>query len=203
MDLASDERKVAEATVRTNLLVFWVRTHLTLTTKRLAGTVPNTVLLIPFGRRDVTQPLDRISNVAFDTRFHIVRLALGLAFLVVLAVLGDPTTFAYVFFIGGSLLAFAYCYTAGIFVTDNSGKTQEIPVSVIDRAEIERFVGVINRQLAEKPEAAPRTERQPPPPETSPPGDRIERLTRLADLRRQGVLSEAEFDAEKRRLLES
>ncbi|WP_019146290.1 SHOCT domain-containing protein [Aeromicrobium massiliense] len=48
---------------------------------------------------------------------------------------------------------------------------------------------------------------QPPPPAPSPPaadsGDMIEQLTRLAALKDQGVLTEAEFAAQKARLLSS
>ncbi|MDH3399237.1 MAG: SHOCT domain-containing protein [Acidimicrobiia bacterium] len=39
-------------------------------------------------------------------------------------------------------------------------------------------------------------------PPTSSAGDRIERFSQLADLRGQGAISEAEFEAEKRKLLD-
>jgi len=151
IDFAADENAVDESVVRTNLLLAWLQTNLILTTKRLAGTVPNTVMVVfPFGRRDVTQPLSRISNVSFDSRFDVVRLILGAGSLY-LAFGTDITTLGQVVLVVIALLFLSYSYTAAIEVADNSGKTQKIPVSVIDRAEIERFVGVVNRQLAEEP----------------------------------------------------
>lgn len=202
IDFAADENAVDESTVRTNLLLAWLQTNLILTTKRLAGTVPNTVMFVfPFGRRDVTQPLSRISNVSFDSRFDVVRFILGAGALY-LAFGTDITTLGQVVLVVIALLFLSYSYTAAIEVADNSGKTQRIPVSVIDRAEIERFVGVVNRQLAEEPILPPRAQPQPPAPTLSA-GDRIERLSQLADLRNQGVLSEAEFEAEKGKLLNS
>lgn len=42
-----------------------------------------------------------------------------------------------------------------------------------------------------------------PPPQAAPADDRLEQLKQLGDLKAQGVLSEAEFEAEKNRILNS
>ena len=79
MDLAAGERNIDESVVRTSLVLFWLKTRLTLTNLRLFGSVPNTMLVvIPLGRKDITQPLSRISNVSFETKFHVIRFVLGL-----------------------------------------------------------------------------------------------------------------------------
>lgn len=201
VDLASDERKVDESTVRTNLLLAWLRTKLVLTSKRLVGTAPNTIMFVfPFGRRNVTQPLSRVSNVAFDTRFDVVRLIIGVA-LILLALAADAGVLGWVVLAVLAMLALAYSYTAAIEVTDSSGKTQRIPVSVVDRAEIERFVGAVNRQLAQGPDSAP--EETVHADRERPLDDRIDRLSQLADLLKQGLLTEEEFESEKRKLLDS
>jgi hypothetical protein len=202
LEFATEETSVDESTVRTNLWLGWQRTNLILTTKRLAGSVPNTVLIVfPFGRRDVTAPLDRISNIAFDTRFDVVRLSVALAALYI-AFASDVTIIGKAVLIVTALISLTFAYTATIDIADSSGKTHRIPVSVLDRAEIERFVSVVNRQLAEEPDVSPRRQPQQPA-STLSPRDRIERLTLLADLRNQGILSETEFETEKRKLLDT
>ena len=42
-----------------------------------------------------------------------------------------------------------------------------------------------------------------PPPQAAPADDRLEQLKQLGDLKAQGVLSDAEFEAEKNRILNS
>jgi Short C-terminal domain len=54
--------------------------------------------------------------------------------------------------------------------------------------------------------AQPQYEQPPPaapPPAAAPAGDRVEKLKELASLKDQGVLTEAEFAAEKARILQS
>jgi hypothetical protein len=43
----------------------------------------------------------------------------------------------------------------------------------------------------------------PPPPPAEPTESRVDRLTKLAALKEQGALTDAEFDAEKARILQS
>ena len=195
MDLAVGERPIDQSEARTNLVFFWLKTQLILTTNRLVGTIPNTVLLaFPVGRKEITQPLNRISNVSLDSRFHVIRLILGLVALLagvsLLSNGGNPT----VLFVIGAI-AMAYSYTATVSITDNSGRSQNIPVSVLDKAEIERFIDVVNKSLSE----SNASERANPGP--SHPTDRMAQLARLGDLKLNGVLTDAEFQAEKRKLL--
>jgi len=84
-----------------------------------------------------------------------------------------------------SILVLGWSWVAKITVTDNSGKEDKIPVSMLDKKpvsmldkkEVDRFLSVINRTLAE-------THNQPSSPapgdstSTQPP-DRIEQLQRL------------------------
>lgn len=50
--------------------------------------------------------------------------------------------------------------------------------------------------------AAPPPQAAPPPP-AAPPGDRLERLKSLGELRAAGVLTDAEFELEKARILQA
>jgi membrane protease subunit (stomatin/prohibitin family) len=49
--------------------------------------------------------------------------------------------------------------------------------------------------------AAQEQQNQPPPQQPAPEKDRVQQLKELADLKQQGVLTDAEFDAEKARIL--
>jgi hypothetical protein len=59
-----------------------------------------------------------------------------------------------------------------------------------------------NRWAAQDQAYDPYAQQAPPPPAPAPAGDdRIEKLKELGELRSQGVLTDAEFEAEKARLL--
>ena len=201
--LAEGEHQIDESTVRTSLLLFWLRTNLTLTNKRLTGTVPNTILaLFPLGRREITQPLSRISNVGYDTKFHLVRFLIG-AILLVIGVGGlADGNIESLFILALSLLPLGWSWVARITVTDNSGKENDIPVSMLDKEEVDRFLGVINTTLAATHDTPAPPQAATPPPTSETP-DRIDQLQKLTALRDAGVLSEDEFEAEKRRIMNS
>ncbi|WP_328477613.1 SHOCT domain-containing protein [Streptomyces sp. NBC_00377] len=58
-------------------------------------------------------------------------------------------------------------------------------------------------QQAYQPQPAPAEESGAPPGATADMSDKIDQLKRLGELKAQGVLTEAEFDEQKRRILES
>jgi len=60
-----------------------------------------------------------------------------------------------------------------------------------------------NRWAAQDQLAAAQAAPAVAPPPASSGGDRVERLTQLAELRASGVLTDAEFEAEKARILQS
>ena len=204
MEMGHDERELDAMTVRTNLVFFWLKTNLILTNRRVAGAVPNTVLLLfPVGRKDTTQPLNRISNVSFESKFKVIQAFGALLFLAFAVTNGAGTAGDIVtvvlYLIIAAVLA-AWSWVATINLSDSSGQGQKIPVSVLDKAEVERFTGVVNRALADTDIADPRPTAAPEPPSVVP--DRIEQLQRLTDLKNQGALTDDEFETEKRRLLE-
>lgn len=204
-EFAAGESRIDSSTVRTSLVFFWLRTSLTLTNKRLMGTVPNTMLAVfPVGRREMTQPLDRISNVGYDAKFYLVRFLIGVVLLLgSIGLLTDGDTFASGFlFLVIAVLVLGWSWVARITVTDNSGKANDIPVSMLDKEEINRFLGVVNRTLAEGHHTAT-TSHQQAGTTTNPGPDRIEQLQRITALRESGALTEDEFQAEKRKILDS
>ena len=69
----------------------------------------------------------------------------------------------------------------------------------VSRRQARRWAGDDAQQ-----EAPPQQqEYAPPPPPAEPTESRVDRLTKLAALKEQGALTDAEFDAEKARILQS
>lgn len=90
--------------------------------------------------------------------------------------------------------------------SDVFGQTRDKVVSAVKDANIGERVGeqASKLRLPEKRPSAEEAQRSEAPTAVVPPNDedaRLERLERLASLRDKGVLTEAEFDAEKARLL--
>ena len=134
--------------------------------------------------------------MSLDTRFHLIRLILGLVALFAGVGLvtngGNPIVLFLI-----AAVAMAYSFTATVSVTDNSGRSQTVPVSVLDKAEVERFIDVVNKSLFESSAGERKYSGD------GHPQDRMTQLARLGDLKQNGVLSEVEFELEKKRLLAS
>ncbi len=199
------EVPIGEVAVRSDMLFSWLKSRLTLTSHRLEGKTPNTVFLIPMGEKKVTQPLDRISHVSVDAKPELRRLLIGTIF----------SLLAYQAFEGGNVVggivtgvvaavAFIQAPSARFVVADASGKEQVVSVSILDRQEVERFAELVNRQVAGVHSSQPAV--SPTTPEVLPASGATDRMSQLAQLHRlhqEGALTEAEYENEKRRLLDS
>ena len=75
----------------------------------------------------------------------------------------------------------------------------KLEVKRIDKKVAKEVVDVINAQLDKKDQFAP----TPPPPAAAPAGDDLyTKLNKLADLKERGILTDDEFAAEKKKLLD-
>jgi len=136
--------------------------------------------------------------VSVSTRFHAFRLAIGVALVV-----GATHFFGQGEDGGPGLLIaagffFAYSVTARLMVTDASGSTEHIPVSIIDRRKVEGFAEVVKQAVADPP--APRRAMTPTGVDRP---DRVAQLTELHRLFEVGAINRGEYDREKQRLLNS
>jgi hypothetical protein len=68
-------------------------------------------------------------------------------------------------------------------------------------AEQQRLDASVQQAIAQQQAAAPPPTIAPPAPTVPSSGDRIAMLQQLAELKQQGILTEAEFEAEKARIL--
>lgn len=74
----------------------------------------------------------------------------------------------------------------------------KMEVKRIDKKVVKAVVDIINAQLDKKDQPAT----TPPPPAAAPTGDDLyTKLNKLADLKERGILTQDEFDAEKKKLL--
>ena len=129
--------------VRPSLLTFWLRSNLTLTETMVNGTTPNTIFgLIPVGRTDISQPLNRVSRVQVSTKVSGVGALIGL--LSIVLALSTGSAFWWVL----AVLFLAACYRAELVITDSGGGTQEVGVSPLDREAIQGFANSVNQALS-------------------------------------------------------
>jgi hypothetical protein len=72
----------------------------------------------------------------------------------------------------------------------------------VSRRQANRWAEQDAAQYAQQPQAyAEPAYAPPPPPPAAPAGDPVEQLTQLAELHKNGILTDAEFSAQKARIL--
>ncbi|MDX1829116.1 MAG: hypothetical protein R3342_06165 [Lutibacter sp.] len=145
--LGKDEQKINEATFTANLSLFWLKVNFVLTNKRVTGDTPNTILgLIPLGKAQIAQPLKTIASVASSTKFHIIRLLVG----IILIFVG----FAFIKSFGIILLVLGAinilnCYTATFVITNTGGQPVGYEISILEKSKVVRFVNEVNTVIAD------------------------------------------------------
>ena len=81
--LTKEEHVVSECSLCYSILLFFIKSDLYLTNKRLIAHIPNVVLFVfPLGSNTLTYPLRNITAVTANTRFKFGRLALA-AYLII------------------------------------------------------------------------------------------------------------------------
>ncbi len=148
--LGKNEQKVREDSFTANLILFWLKAYYSLTSKRVTGHSPNTIMgFIPFGSSQLAQPLKTVASVASGTEFFFKRLLVGLIFLAVgLSMLGSYTLIALVIALIG-VINILNCYTATFVVTNNAGQSVGYEISILEKSKVESFVNEVNTAIAE------------------------------------------------------
>jgi hypothetical protein len=83
--LTQGEQILSERDVCINPLFFWVKAHYTLTNKRLIQHAPNLIAgIIPFGKSEVSQPLNSVSTVRLSTEMKLGILIAGILSLLIM-----------------------------------------------------------------------------------------------------------------------
>jgi hypothetical protein len=145
-NLSKDELIVKKEIFTQKILLFWLKSTLTLTNKRLIAVNPNTFLFIPFGKRELTQPLKNIASVTSSTKFHFGNLLFGL----ILGVIGLVTIKSYgIFLILLGLYLVLNSFTSTLMVTNNAGATPPVHLSILEKDKLAAFVRDTNHRIAE------------------------------------------------------
>lgn len=148
LNFAPGEENITEVTVSPSVLLFWVKTHLGVSSTRVVTKVSNTVLgIIPLGASDASYPLSNVSSAGVNNKVHILRGFIG--FLVAMGGLssfGSSAPLALLLLlVGASMLVNSV--DATLTLTNNAGGESEIRVSVLEKAKLEAFREEVNQRL--------------------------------------------------------
>jgi hypothetical protein len=196
--LAPDERVVAQGTFAFSALFFFLHWKMAVTTKRLVGKTPNTILgIIPVGSVNVTYPLPNIAGVVTSTSVSFLWIIVGLIFL--LGGIGAKSPVAMVI----GLIALIASYSGQISINSGMGRINH-PIAFFTRGEANAFVGEVNSAIATYAHqtpvvvtAAPAPAPAPTPVATSFSG----KLAELTSLRDAGHLTAEEYEAKRREII--
>ena len=196
--LAADERVVASGTFRFSTLLFFLNWNMAVTSKRLVGKTPNTILgIIPLGSTNVSYPLPNIAGVVTKTRVSLPWILIGLILLLVgLGGANGPNIVAIII----GLLGLAAAFHAQIFITNSGGGTIGHNVAFFDRGVAAKFVQEVNTAIAAHAHQTPVVMAAAPSaaPQATGVSDSLAELARLRDA---GHLSAEEFDTKRREII--
>ncbi len=143
-----NEKKIAEAVFIKNIIFFWRKSRFSLTSKKLTGQVPNTILwIIPAGKYEIVHPVKSISSVGCTTKVHFIRFILGI-FLLFWAVVIHSVGSLIVYGIPASL-ALLNSYTTKFEVFTNTARPQDFEVSILEKEKMKNFVTEITNLITQ------------------------------------------------------
>ncbi len=145
--LAPGENGLHGRAFRPNLVLFWLRSNILVTNRRLAVNAPNTILgVIPLGYEERSMPIGSIASVTSSLTVKAGRLIvfgiLGMIFLIsCLASLSESFgTAFFLFLLSAFFLALAAnAVVAKLTITNNGGGTTEVTVSALEKAGLDSF----------------------------------------------------------------
>ncbi len=148
LQFAAGEMDVEEAKFSPSVIVFWLKTHVGVSTTRIVTKKPNTIFgIIPLGYGDANYPLTNVAGVGVNTRFSVAKLIFGLIFLI-----GGAASVAKLPGLGILLLIIAVAFLAGTFrarlvIVNNSGGKDGVDVSIFEKSKLLQFRELINQRL--------------------------------------------------------
>lgn len=146
--LADGETLVRNESFGLSIARFFMKTKLALTSERLSGESPNTLLwLIPKGANEFDYPLANVTAVGTCTTRSTSRLVVGLA--LVAAGLWNPGVFWFLAVVGALLLLTAF--KAVLSVTNDALLNHNLEISLLDRGAAQSFVSQVSAAIAARP----------------------------------------------------
>jgi hypothetical protein len=151
--LGSDERVIAEGTYSFSPLLFFLRTSVALTDRRVVASAPNVILgIIPAGANTVTYPLNQVASSQVGNSYSVGAVIIGII-LILIGLIGifSGTGALFIVLIVGVLFLLAGI-KAGIKITNTGGAETSMNIVPWERAAAQNFVNSLNTVLAERME---------------------------------------------------
>lgn len=143
--LAPDEQGLYARDMRPNLALFWLRTRMQVTNRRVAFRYPNTILgLIPLGYEERSYPIGAVAGVNTAFKVNVVNLFSWMF----------TAFFSYFLLFNGSwtriipltmaIIGILTAFQSSIRIQNNGGATIEADVSFVDKQALEDFASKAN-----------------------------------------------------------
>jgi hypothetical protein len=148
LKFAPGETSVKEDSFSPNVLLFWLKTEIAVTTRRLVQHQPNTLLnVIPLGFQDAAFPLNNIASVGVEVKFSLRSFIAGVFLSILgLAFLGKSAAVGLVLLVLG-LSQLATCFSAALGITNTAGGVNYVRVSVFEKTKLEQFRDEVNARV--------------------------------------------------------
>lgn len=203
--LATDERVNLAEDFMYSTAAFYLHTELALTDRRFIAARPNTLLgLIPVGTSRASYPIENIAGVSAGTRFDILGVLVGgLALLIGLGTVGLDAARVFSFLLillGGSFVINAP--KQWVEIMNSGGGAVRFPVSLFERGRTLEFAGRVSETIARTPRGQGGGVAASSAPGGSQHADPTAALRQLDQLRSQGLITGAEFDAKRQAIID-
>jgi hypothetical protein len=144
--LGRNESVVSSYQLAYSLILFFLKSQFSVTTKRFIAVVPNLFLFVPVGRQDVSYPLNNIATVACSTELRIKKLLGG----TILALIGISmqSFLGFIVFFFGAIIAISSFQTV-ILIRNNSGARILYSIAPWESDRARKVVDELNQTIAD------------------------------------------------------
>ena len=145
---ATGETVIARQSFSPSPVLFWLKTELSVTEKRITGRQPNTFAgVVPLGSAEVLFPLKQVSSISVDTQIKPVKMLLGVVMVIAgLSMFGDSFFAGLLVLLIGAVL-FMSGLTCALTVTNNAGVKNEVIATLFEKNKLQGFVAQAQRHL--------------------------------------------------------
>lgn len=146
--LAPGEENLATESFSPNIVLFWLKFDVTVTSRRIIARQPNTLLgIIPVGYDDLAIPLKSVAGLGVSVKFSLIRLILGLLALGFgLSSFDNSVGLALILTFLGIVFLVA-CLRAKLIIENSAGSAKNVIVSITEKAKLEQFRAQIDQRL--------------------------------------------------------
>jgi hypothetical protein len=143
------ETSVTQDLFSPNPVLFWLKTELAVTTRRLVEREPNTLFnIVPLGFKDRAFPLNNIASVGAEVKFSLRGFLAGVIFTILgLALLGKNPVIGLVLLLLIGIPQLVTCFPAALIVTNTAGGVNWVRVSIFEKTKLEVFRDAVNERV--------------------------------------------------------